>query len=219
MLLIFSTLLTVAGGEELALKVAFGAATSYVTQKGQTDESARSSSQTEKATQCEIRGKKELTISCTYSPTPPAPPESENGARIVLNRVEMSFELNHESHIVVQLEFTNEGKSAITPAPTVYLAIDDDQGRNVIRRPLPHVDFSKLQPGDRLTFSDRFLVGAFTGGHYTISLSIHDPEPSRTNTAAYNLLLSSDGVPDSKTGLNILAHFSVAPSIHSSHEK
>src|SRR5271157_1418482 len=96
MLLIFSTLLTAAGGEELTLKQAFGASIS--SQKAETREPAGSSGQTEKATQCEIRGAKELTISCTYSPAPPASIESKNAVRIVLNRVEMSFELNHESY-------------------------------------------------------------------------------------------------------------------------
>jgi hypothetical protein len=169
--------------------------------------------------QCKTTGTKEITISCSYTPSPRGASDPKNVARIVLNRAELSFETNHESQMLVELEFTNEGRSRITPAPVVYLAIDDDTGRNVVRRILSHVDLSKLHPGEHLTFSDRFLVGAFSGGRYTISLSIPDPDPSRKNTSTYNMPLSSVGVPDPTTGLNIVAHFSVARSMHSSRDK
>jgi hypothetical protein len=169
--------------------------------------------------QCETTGTKEITISCSYTPSPRGASDPKDVARIVLNHAELSFEPNHESHMLVELEFTNVGGSSITSAPTVYLAIDDNTGRNVIRRVLPHVDLARLRTGERLTFSDRFLVGAFPGGRYTISLSIPDPEPSRKNIPAYNMLLCSSGVPDPTTGQNTVAHFSVARSMHSSHEK
>ena len=169
--------------------------------------------------QCKTTRTKEITISCSYTPSPRGASDSKNVARIVLNHAELSFETNHESQMLVELEFTNEGRSIITPAPAVYLAIDDDTGRNVIRRVLSHVDLSKLHPGERLTFSDRFLVGAFSGGRYTISLSIPDSDPSRKNTPIYNMPLSSVGVADPTTGLNVVAHFSVARSMHSSREK
>lgn len=169
--------------------------------------------------QCETTGTKEMTISCTYTPSLEASTITKNAARIILNRAEVSFELNHESYMRVELEFTNGGGSSLTSAPTVYLAIDDDTGRNVIRRVLTHVDLTRLHIGERLTFLDRLLVGAFTSGRYTISLSIPDPEPSRKNIPAYNLLLSSAGVPDPTTGLNTVAHFSVARSMHSSRDK
>lgn len=168
---------------------------------------------------CETTGTKEITISCTYTPSLEASTITKNAARIILNRAEVSFELNHESYMRVELEFTNAGGSSLTSAPTVYLAIDDDTGRNVIRRVLTHVDLARLHTGQRLTFLDRLLVGAFTSGRYTISLSIPDPEPSRKNIPAYNLLLSSAGVPDPTTGLNTVAHFSVARSMHSSRDK
>jgi len=168
---------------------------------------------------CETTGTHEITIRCTYTPSSQSASDPKNAPRIVLNHAELSFETKHESYMLVELEFTNEGASLVTPAPTVYLAIDDEAGRNVVRRALPHVDLSKLHPGAHLTFSERFLVGAFTGGHYRISLWIPDPEPSRKDTAAYNLLLNSAGVPEPTTGLNRIAQFSVAPSMHSSRDK
>jgi hypothetical protein len=180
---------------------------------------ATSPDKTEVAPQCKTTGTKEITISCTYTPSLETSTITKNVARIVLNRAEVSFELNHESYMRVELEFTNEGGSSLTSAPTVYLAIDDDTGRNAIRRVLTHVDLARLHTGERLTFIDRLLVGAFTSGQYTISLSIPDPEPSRKNIPAYNMLLSSTGVPDPATRLNTIAHFSVARSMHSSREK
>jgi hypothetical protein len=171
------------------------------------------------APQCKTTGTKEITISCTYTPSLEASTITKNAARIVLNRAEVLFEPNHESYMRVELEFTNGGGSSLTSVPTVYLAIDDDTGRNVIRRVLTHVDLARLHTGERLTFLDRLLVGAFTSGRYTISLSIPDPESSRKNIPAYNMLLSSAGVPDPTTGLNTVAHFSVARSMHSSRNK
>jgi hypothetical protein len=181
--------------------------------------SAPSPDQAEVPPQCETAGMKKITISCSFTPSLRGASDPKDVARIVLNHAELSFEPNHESPMLVELEFTNVGGSSITSAPTVYLAIDDDTGRNVIRRALPNVDLARLRTGERLTFSDRFLVGAFPGGRYTISLSIPDPELSRKNNPAYNMLLSSTGVPNPTTGQNTVAHFSVTRSIHSSRDK
>jgi len=180
---------------------------------------ARNLDKAEVAPQCETTGTNAITISCTYTSSPRPAFDPKNVPRIVLNHAKVSFEPNHESHMLVELEFTNDGASTITPATTVYLVIDDDTGRNVVRRLLPHVDLAKLHDGEGVKFSERFLVGAFPGGRYTISLSIPDPEASRKNIPAYNTLLSSVGVPDPTTGLNIVAHFSIARSMHSSHDK
>jgi hypothetical protein len=171
------------------------------------------------APQCEVKGAKEVTISCTYTASPPNSTDERNAARIVLNRAVIAFEPIHESDMRVELEFANGSGGDLRVSSQVFLAIDDELGRNMIRRLLPHVDLASLHPGDRHTFTEKFLVGAFVGGNYTISLWIPDPDPSRKNTAAYNLLLSSTGVPNSASGLNILAHFPVAPAMHSSREK
>ena len=180
---------------------------------------AASPDKAEDPPRCETTGTKEITISCVYAPSIRASPGGKNVARIALNHAKLTFEPLHESYMLVELELTNEGKSSLTSAPAVYLAIDDDTGRNVVRRPLPHVDMARLHSGERLTFSERLLVGAFTGGRYTISLWIPDPEPSRKNIPAFNMLLCSAGVPDPTTGLNTVAHFSIAPSMHSSREE
>jgi len=169
--------------------------------------------------QCVVTGANEITIVCSYSPASDGSVAPKGAARIVLNRAKLAFETDDESYMLVELEFTNAGRSNLGVAPTVFLAIDDAAGRNVLRRNLHHVDLSKLGPSEHATFSERFLVGAFLGGQYTVSLSIPDTDESRKNIPAYNMLLSSSGVPDPSTGLNILAHFSVKQAMHSSRKK
>ena len=169
--------------------------------------------------QCVVTGANEITIVCSYSPARDRAVAPKGAARIVLNRAKLAFETDDESYMLVELEFTNVGRSSLGVAPTVFLAIDDAAGSNVLRRNLHHVDLSKLGPSEHLSFRERFLVGAFLGGQYTVSLSIPDTDASRKNIPAYNMLLSSSGVPDPLTGLNILAHFSVKQAMHSSRKK
>jgi Domain of unknown function (DUF4832) len=166
-------------------------------------------SRSSSASPCETAGKEEITIACSYTPTPHSASKDINTPRIVLNRIMISFEPNAESHMVVQLTFTNEETARISDARTSYLAIDDDAGQNHVRRVLQRVDFRKLAPGQRLTFSDRLLVGSFRPGHYTIYLWIPNPDPALKFNPARNFLLSSLGVADTVTGLNTLARFSV----------
>jgi hypothetical protein len=161
------------------------------------------------ASQCETAGKKEITIMCDYMATPHASSKNISTPRIVLNRLMISFKPNKESHMVVELTFTNEETARISDARTSYLAIDDDAGQNHVRRVLQQVDFRKLAPSQRLTFSDRLLVGSFRPGHYTIYLWIPNPDPALKFNPARNFLLSSLGVADTVTGLNTLARFSV----------
>jgi hypothetical protein len=168
--------------------------------------------------QCETSGTREITIVCTYTPTHQPVIDPEDAIRIVLNRAQLSFETKRESHMFVELEFTNEGREQIAHAPTVYLAIDDDAGRNVVRRVLSHVDLSKIQPSERLTFSERLLVGAFSAGRYAIFLSIPNPNSSLKDNPSSNILFSNVGVADPTTGLNRIANFTVGRSIHSSRE-
>lgn len=111
--------------------------------------------------------------------------------------------------MVVELTFTNEGTVRISDALTCYLAINDDAGQNYMRRILPRVDFHKLAPGQRLTFSDRLIVGSFRPGHYTIYLWIPNTDPTLRFNPARNFLLSSAGVADTVTGLNTVATFRV----------
>ena len=127
----------------------------------------------------------------------------------MLNNAVLLFKTSNESHMHVELTFTNEGTDSISDGRLVYLAIDDDSGRNYVRRLLPHIDFRTLVPGAQRTISERLLVPALQPRHYVIRLWIPNPDPALKFDTAHNLLLSSVGVPDPETGLNMIAAFSV----------
>ncbi len=163
------------------------------------------------ASQCETSGRKEIKIMCEYAATPNGTSEDGTPTRIVLNRILISFEPTDESHMRVDLTFTNGGTTRISDAHTPYLVIDDEAGLNHVRRVLQQVDFRKIAPGQQLTFSNHLLIGSFRPGHYTIYLWIPDPDPSLKFSSAHNFLLSSVGVANPHTGLNTLAGFTVTP--------
>jgi hypothetical protein len=163
------------------------------------------------APQCDIKGTGEITITCSYSPESHGS-EQIAGPRIALDRASLFFDTDQDSHMKIGLTITNHGSTAILEARTVYIAIDGADGKNVMRRALPSVDLSKIAPQQTAVFSETLLSPAFPRGTYTIHLWIPSPETSLKFDPAHNLLLSSIGVPDSATGLNTLATFTVNAS-------
>lgn len=163
------------------------------------------------APHCEVIETHEIKINCTYTATPRSSKRGTGEQRIVLNRAVLSFGTIRDSYMLVDLTFTNEGASPISGPHIVYLAIDDDAGRNMVRRALSKVDLSKLPPAVPVTFSERFLIGGFRAGQYTISLLISNTDPSLKDNPGRNVLLSNDGVADPTTGSNTIAHFRVGP--------
>lgn len=161
--------------------------------------------------QCETKGTGEITISCSYSVTS-IPSQESTTPRVVLNRALISFEPSDESHMHVKLTFTNDTNAKIAEKRTIYLAFDDAKGQNHMRRPLPHVDFTKLEPGKPMTFEETLLAPAFQPGSYSISLWIPSNEAALKFNPAHNLLLSNEGVPDTESGLNQIAKFTATPS-------
>jgi len=109
----------------------------------------------------------------------------------------------------VELTFTNDSGSKIAERRTVYLAIDGEKGENHMRRPLPHVDFTELEPGKPTKFQETLMTPAFRPGRYTVSIWIPSTEPSFKFDPTHNFLLSSKNVPDRVTGLNHIAKFTV----------
>jgi hypothetical protein len=91
----------------------------------------------------------------------------------------------------------------------VYIALDDEAGQNHLRRPLPHVDFKKVIPGEPMTFTDRFLAPALRPGCYFVRLWIPSLDPDLKFDAAHNFLLSNQNVSDATSGLNEIATISV----------
>ncbi|MBZ5660225.1 MAG: hypothetical protein LAO08_07425 [Acidobacteriia bacterium] len=157
------------------------------------------------APQCSTMGTSELTITCSYMAASPA--DSRSAQRIILNRAVLSFNTSDESQMRVELTFSKDSGSKIADRRTVYLAIDDAKGQNHVRRPLPHVDFTKLEPGKPVTFQDTLLAPAFSSGTYFVSLWIPATDPASKFDPAHNFILSSIGVPDPATGLNQIAKF------------
>lgn len=166
------------------------------------------------APQCETSGTKELTITCAYTPIggSPAGADSRSSPRIILNRAVISFTPSNDGHMHVGLTFTNDSGRKISDQRSVYLAIDDEKGENHMRRSLPHVDFTKLEPGKPTTLQETLLAPAFSPGPYVISIWIPSTDSSSKFDPAHNFLLSSNGVPDPATGLNRIGTFSVAAS-------
>ncbi len=69
--------------------------------------------------QCETKGTRELTISCKYSVAAATQQESAT-PRIALNRAVISFEPWDESHMHVELTFTNDSDKMISEKRTIY---------------------------------------------------------------------------------------------------
>jgi Domain of unknown function (DUF4832) len=169
------------------------------------------------APQCEAIDTNELTITCAYTAGSSVGADSRTAPRVLLNRAVISFIPSSESHMHVELTFTNDGGSKIADPRTVYLAIDDERGENHMRRSLPHVDFTKLEPGRLTKFQETLLAPAFSPGQYIVSIWIPSTDPSLKFDRTHNFLLSSKGVPDPVTGLNQIARFTItAPDRHKS---
>lgn len=158
--------------------------------------------------ECSSQGTNEIKIACDYVEAPLAAVKTGD-PQIALSRAVLSFKTHHENYMQVELTFRNQSESQFKISRPVYLAIDDDAGRNLIRRKLTHVDFQSLVPGKPSTFSDRLLIGVLRPGHYIVQLWIPNPDPSFTFDAAHNLMLNSRGVANPVTGLNTLATFEV----------
>lgn len=159
-----------------------------------------------------------ITITCNYSAAKEEQGSKPSDPTITLDRFEISFGALKAGEMQTALTFTNRGATAISETRTVYLALDDDSGRNYLRRMLRQVDLRKLAPGESVTFSSRFLSGRFHPGHYVFHLWIPSGDPSLEFDPRYNLLLANDGVPDRLTGLNVLADFTMSSNIDSQTE-
>jgi hypothetical protein len=153
--------------------------------------------------QCETSGRRDISINCDYIAS--EIPSKKGEPVIVLRHASITFEANHESHLHVELTFTQLGTTRFAVDRPGYLAINGESGENYVRRVLPHLDFRKLTPGVATTFSDDFLAPALRPGRYVVQLWIPDPKPSLRFEPANSFLLRNVGVPDQTTGLNAIA--------------
>ena len=70
--------------------------------------------------------------------------KEKHATQIALTRVAIRFHPEEESRMQVDLTFTKLGSSVFNEKRIVYIEVDDVNGNNYIRRPLPHVDFREL---------------------------------------------------------------------------
>jgi hypothetical protein len=156
---------------------------------------------------CEVAGKTDIAIDCKFSTS--AAGNAETKPQIALTRALISFENNHDSYMHIDLTFQNLGKAAFPESRTVYIEFDDPAGQNFIRRPLPHVDFRKLAPGETKTFSDGFLAPALRPGRYIVQLWVPSSDAAIKFQPAHNFLLANAALANSATGLNEIAVLTV----------
>ena len=159
---------------------------------------------------CTTQGKDEININCEYLDSG-EPVATVTDPQIALNRAVLSFKTRDENYMSVELTFTRRGDARVTSARPVYLAIDDDIGRNLIRRFLVHVDLRNLERGKPSTFSDRILIGTIRPGHYQVHLWIPSSDPPAAFDVARNLMLSNLNIANRQSGLNTIAGFSIIP--------
>lgn len=161
---------------------------------------------------CSTSVKEQITITCNYQAAAKDASAPEDDASVMLDRFEISFGARKAGEMRAELTFTNCGSSPISEARTVYLSVDDDAGRNYLRRILRQVDLRQIGPGESLTFSSRFIAGTFMPGHYIFHLWIPSSDQALKFDPRYNLLLANNGVADRSTGLNVLADFTMGNS-------
>jgi hypothetical protein len=70
----------------------------------------------------------------------------------------------------------------------------------------------KLEPGKPTKFEETLLAPAFAPGRYIVSIWIPSSDPSLKFDPKHNFLISSNGVPDSASGLNRIAKITVGTS-------
>ena len=159
---------------------------------------------------CTVVGIKELTITCDY----PLPSISQRVSGIALSHASFWFKTTDDSHLRVSLTFAKLGPGAIPieSSRPAYFSIDGRDGQNFVRRPLPNLHWQAINPEKPVTFSDTFIAPALPPGQYTIHLWIPSPHPAQKFDVSRAMLLSNPGMADPKTGLNLLASFTVTES-------
>lgn len=160
-------------------------------------------------TKCKVVTKHEVDLDCSFEA---APHEAAQGPQIWLKRVSLSFEVNDENYLNMRLQLANPGARRFLERRSVYLEINDARGKNYLRRLLPHVDLTSIQPEESRAFDEKLLVAALLPGDYTISLWIPSSQSGQTYDRTQNYLLVGKGIANTDTGLNDLAQLTVLPS-------
>jgi hypothetical protein len=159
---------------------------------------------------CQATTAKDLILDCSYRAGTGAFVSSPH---LRLIHASLSFEVKGENYMSLSLQIANEDTVRLAERRTTFIEIDDANGNNYLRRPLPHTDLSLVEPGETRSFSEKLLVGSFLPGDYIIFLWIPSSETNQTYNSKKSFLLGGESVATPDNGLNKLAQFTV---IHSS---
>lgn len=159
---------------------------------------------------CQATTAKDLVLDCSYRAGTVAFVRSPH---LRLIHVSLSFEVKGENYMSLSLQIANDAAVRLAERRTAFIEIDDTNGNNYLRRPLPHTDLGLVEPGETRTFSEKLLVGSFRPGDYIIFLWIPSSEAGQTYNPNQSLLLGGENVASPDKGLNKLAQFKV---IHAS---
>jgi hypothetical protein len=157
---------------------------------------------------CATTGQRVITITCAY-PSGPGSAAQNNGLPIAIKNFMVSFNPKEEGPITIELTFANVGNEAVQHARPVYLAVDDEEGKNYFRRELKEVDLANIASGQTMTFREEQLIAAFPQGHYFFHLWMPSNELAQTFDFRYNALLANEGLAETGSGLDRLADFTV----------
>jgi hypothetical protein len=153
---------------------------------------------------CESAGDVSIVLECSFPAK--SVKRRQPSTQIGLTRAVIRFRPEEESEMQVDLTFANLGDSVFRENRIVYLAVDDINGKNYIRRPLPHVDFRELAPETSKTFREILLVPALRPNKYSVRLWIPSSDPDSKFDRNHNLLLAGTVIDQST---NLIAAFTV----------
>jgi hypothetical protein len=159
---------------------------------------------------CVVSSSRQISIACDYKPLPLRKDLPAGEPQIALNHAELQFDTRDDNWMSLSLTLTRLDSPPAASARTVYIEVDDDAGRNFVRRPLSAINIAGLAPDNPVRFDQRLIFPAFPPGHYQVKLWIPSNNPALKFKPDHNLLVSSAGVADAASGLNRIADFTVA---------
>src|SRR5262249_46349166 len=142
--------------------------------------------QNDQGPRCQASPGKAISIACNYTPLPAASSEEPSSPKIALDRAQLSIGNGDGQTSTIRLRFTNIDFARVAESRIVYIQIDDEAGRNYVRRPLSSVKLDAIAPGQSLDFSQTYLFPAFEPGSYIVRLWIPSSDPKSKFDASKN---------------------------------
>ena len=92
---------------------------------------------------CQATTAKELVLDCSYRAGTEAFVSSPH---LRLIDASFSLEVKGENYMSLSLQIANEDTVRLAERRTAFIEIDDTNGNNFLRRPLPHTDLGLVEP-------------------------------------------------------------------------